>query len=237
MDKIDEKIKSNQHAHEILTDVNIIIDCLDYEIDKFRDVRSSVIFTENLNPASLFTMASHLKYADFTKGITNVVNKLKYLQNHYKINLENEIAAIFYIKFADPGIKFLENFNTNSAVQLRQLIISRSQVTSKVDFSKLSNVLSQEMHKLISELNSSTHKEIIEVIKIILQIDPIFKPLINNSAHVQALFEDLYHGNHIDFKELNIDFIDYTVNFFHRIYKQVFGKLESLTSSDEIKKP
>lgn len=213
MKDIHEKIK-NHHDFAILnTRINKILASIDYEIEKFRDNRASVIFTGNLHPSSLFTMASHVKYSDLTQGIQNVVFELNYIKDSFNLDLANDICIIFYEKFTDTALKFLNNLHTQYSDKLKQIIIYRFKENNIKSF--------QEMHKLVSNYDHIDNQEIINMIKIIIQIDPIFKALRENKAG-QNLFQDSYSFHKTDYDELNFDFFDFAVKFIHKIYKQAF---------------
>jgi hypothetical protein len=222
MENIYEKINTHPHYLEIVKHVDKIIESIEYEVDKFRDLRASVIFTGNLNPSTLFTMASHTKYADFTRGIENVSNELQLIQQKYDINLEIEVAQIFYKRFSAVAVKFLDNSNTENAKRLKTLIINRDDNCKLV----------QDMHNLITNLINSSDLEITKMIRVILKIDPRYKTFMCENPDAQLLFEDSYLLHNIDTRELSIDFIDYAVKFVSKVYQQMFGK-KDLCDDDE----
>lgn len=217
MDIIHEKIDTHPNFLDILKHVNKIITYIDYEVDKFKDTRASVIFTGSITPATLFTMASHTKYSDFTQGIQNVKSELKLIQDKYGIYLETEVSEIFYARFSCVAIKFLENLNTDHANILKKIISNRGDDPDLVE----------DMHDLITRLDNLDDCELTKMIKIILQIDPLYKNFLCENQDAQFLFEDSYLLHNIDTKALNIDFIDYAVKFVSKVYQQVFGKKDN----------
>lgn len=221
---IREKIDSHPDSVDISNMMNKIFKCIDYEIDKFRDNRASVIFTGNLHPNTLFTMASHVKYSDYTQGIQNIKPQLEYINSKYNLDLENQVCKVFYDKFSAVAKVFLENVHNDYANTLKEIIVNRE----KYDDTHLLLL----MQKLVFELDEINNQELINMMKIILQVDPLYKPLLENNKSIHLL-HDHYVKKNIDTNELSFDFVDYAIKFIFKIYNQAFGSKKSNEKDDE----
>ncbi len=222
MNNIHEKLYANPNSIDISKRIDKMIKSIDYEVDKYRDTRASVIFTGNLHPSSLFTMASHAKYSDLTHGINNIKQELEYIKSNYGLDLKDDICEIFYEKFAKVAAIYLDSLSCEHSDKLKSLIINRAEYKDIRLF--------QEMHKLISEVDGN--EEITKIIRIILEIDPVYEVLCENQAKNDS-FTDAYSLHNINTKELNIDFIDHAINYVTSIYQQVFGTKNIKEQSDK----
>lgn len=218
LNNIREKLSAHPYSSDILNRVDRIVECIDYEIDKYRDTRASVIFTGNLHPNTLFTMASHTKLTDVTRGVKNISSELDYIKSKYNINLEIEVCDIFYDRFSKVAIAFLDKIDTLPSKSLQELIINRKQFSDIKLIEKMNNLL--DIH--------DSDDEISKISILILQVDPRYKVLRSE------LQKDAHNELHnINAAELSFDFIDYAVKLFHKIYEHAFGNSREISNDDE----
>lgn len=223
MKQIVEKVKNHSDKDSILKRIERILECIDYEIDKFRDTRASVIFTGNLHPNTLFTLASMSDYKDLQNGINNVINEINYLNSKYNINFQNDVKEIFYQKLNVVIAGFLKNVDFLYSPTLKDLIVNRENFSEET----LINI----MQNLLDKFDEIDNEDIKKLLKLLLTIDPLYSNL-NSFKN----YQEFTYNNFVN-KELNFNFLDNIVRFFNKIYNQTFGNKDKVDAEKSSNRP
>lgn len=197
-----DKISDLQQKKEVEIIFNRMMYNLQIEVDKLKNVHSSLIFTDSVNPIMLFSMASYQQIVESKEGVFKVEQDIFCLQEEYNIDCKKIICGLYYQKIQEiDSDGYIEVEDESIRGILRQ--------ENKID--NMRNIF-----KKIQKLSSDNyHEKLKKIIHPILLIDADYEVLRDEYANFFP--HDMHKAS-----QGEVDIISSAISFFNKFTSKLY---------------
>lgn len=218
------KLAEKDQQAKVDVKIQAIVSGIEYELDKFREYSASFLLSLNPQFTSLYNFSSYKDFEDQKLGIRGVMQKVIYIRDKYDVDLTNDVRKYIYARLNNLKDEYFEKLAPEHSATLKKIIQNR-EVWPQTK-------IIQEMESILKDLLSSERAELRQLVKLMLQVDPLFQGW-RNSEQYHTFFPPRGHAHHAAEEDsLNLDFFKPVINFVTNIYKKFTDKQEITVEED-----